>query len=201
VPEIKEGKVVFPSGKTLEYQAERRVHASAEEALRKGEPVSISERPVLIESWKRLALIRVAKLYEGETQEVSLYNYEGTLLSPPRKITGVVFLLEKVNRILLAQQSAHYLVTESYLLDVNGQLVRTISQPQNVSAFGFSNDERLIWIISNSLANGRPVGELRLLDSDGVLVEKLTFAEAKEVEVDYRGKQYRIKVAAPQMPG
>lgn len=201
VPEIREKEIVFLDGKVLRYEVQKRAYATPEEALARGEPVALSETPRLIQSWKRLALVRIARLYEGETREVTLYNYHGNLLGPPRKIVGDVFFLEKTGRILLAQRSAHYLVRESYLLDMNGGLVRTIPQPENVSAFGVSDDEQIIWITSERIENSRPVGQLSVLDLNGEPLSQFSFTQEGVIEIDHEGKHYRITVNAPQVPG
>lgn len=201
VPEIGETQIRFVGGKVLQYHPHRILHARPEDALKKGEPVALAEKPVLVPAWARLVLIRVATLYEGETQEVSVYDYKGDLLNSPKKIVGTVFLLDKVNRILLAQQSAHYLVTESYLLDGNGALVRLVPQPQNVSSFGFSDDQEMIWFVSSRIEAGRAVGQVTVIDTDGNRLAELSFYEAKTIDVRHKGRSYTIKVEAPQIPG
>lgn len=213
VPEITETAIRFSGGGILQYHRKKILHSKPSEALKSREPVSISEKPVLIMRWKRLVLVRTIDYFEGGAKEIMVYDYKGNALIPPRRIMGEVFFLENTNRIFLGQTSAHFRVDKSFLLDQDGNLVREIPQPETVWDFGSSADGRIIWIISHHIKapknlfplgdprNLIPLGRLKVLDSDGVEIKTIEFLEEKTIEVQHNSNIYKIHVKAPKIPG
>lgn len=201
VPEIRDGKVIFINDKTIKYETKRVLFSDPREALKKNKPVSISEEPKLIRQWKRLALVRTLNYYEGSGKEILVYDYEGNTLSSPKEIIGEVFFLESSNRIFLGGKSSHSVVKKSLLLDQNGNLLREVRQPENVFDFGFSQDGEIIWILSTYIKKGIPVGQIRVINSNGNEVKNVDFFKANVIDVVYKSKTYKIAVPQPQIPG
>jgi len=201
VPEIKDGKIVFITGKTVEYQQKRVLFLDSEEALKKAKPVSISEEPRLIQQWKRIILVRTLNYYESSEKEIVVYDYTGNTLTSPQKIEGEVFFLTASNRIFLAGRSSHNFVNKSSLFDQDGNLVREVNQPENIFDFGFSHDGEIIWILSSYIKEGIPVGQVKVIDSNGNEIKNVDFLKAIEIEVVYKSKAYKISVPQPNSPG
>jgi hypothetical protein len=201
VPQIKDDRIIFYNGKIILYQPKRILFSNPEEAAKKAKPVSISEDPKLIQRWNRLIMVRTLNYYEGVEKEVTVYDYAGNRLSSSQKNEGEVFFIEGSNRIFLAGQSFHNRVNKSLLLDQNGNLVREVSQPENVLDFGFSRDSEIIWVISSSGRDGIPTGQIKVIDSNGDEIKNIEFLKAMEIEVSYKGKIYKINVPQPDFPG
>lgn len=200
-PEVKENQIIFTRGKSLQYERNKTLYSDPLEAQKRNEPVSITEIPKVIRPWRKLVMTRTENFFEGSQKEVKVYDYEGNLLNPPARIEGDVFFLEGANRIFLGGRSSHSLVDKSYLLDDDGKLVKEIPQPQNVFDFGFSDDGRIIWILSSHLRSGVPVGQVDIIDSNGNKVKTTEFTKAQVIEVSHHGKRYKISLEAPEMPG
>ena len=200
VPQITSATVLFVGGEILRYSTNKVLYTDPEEALKKHSPVSFSETPILVKSWKRMIMIRSEKLYEGSATEVTVYDYRGKQLTRKRVI-GDAFILEKARRIFLGQRSWHARVDKSFLLDQDGRSVREIPQPQNVIDFGVANDEKIIWISSSHIVNGIPVGQVNIISSDGDEIASFEFSEGKTIELEYKGTKYKINIATPELPG
>jgi hypothetical protein len=195
-PDIRTDRIVFVGGRVLPYHLK-----ATRSGTRPGETVVVEERPILISGWKRLLLVKTSRLYEGDAKEISVYDYAGNLLAPSRTIVGEIVILEGKRRLFLAQRSAHYLVNESLILDADGGVVRTVLQPENVVAFGNSEDQELVWIVSNAIRDGKPIGRVDVFTINGDRVDVIEFRTAGRVNVNYGGRNYNISVGEPQIPG
>jgi hypothetical protein len=200
VPVITDDFVRFDSGFLLKYSQKEELFSNPRVALEKNLPVFITEKPVLIEEWERMFLIRKNLYYEGSTTELSVYDFSGHLLSPSLKFTGEARFLTKKNRILLAQISAHRMVGRSFLLDKDGKLLATIKHGE-ISDFGVSDDEKLIWFYSNRATNGKPYTRILFANIDGDIVAQKDIDESGEVTIDFEGRSYSVKVDRPELPG
>jgi hypothetical protein len=195
-PDIRPDRIIFVGGQDLPYHQK-----VIRPGTRAGETVIVEERPVLISGWKRLLLVKTSHLHEGDAKEISVYDYAGNLLASPRTIVGEIVILEGKRRLLLAQRSAHYLVSESLILDSDGRVVRTILQPENVVAFGSSEDQELVWIVSNAIRAGKPIGRVDVFNVNGDRVEVIEFSAAGILKVNFGGRTYNISVGEPKIPG
>jgi len=202
-PEILTDRVVFTGGKVLRYEASKILQRDAS-SISGDEVASFTERPVALRRLKRLVLVREEKLLEGGSLQVSVYDFSGALLGSSAKVAVEVeglFFLETMKRIFVGQSSSHVRTEASLLYDENGRLIRRISQPADVASFGHSNDERLIWIVSNIwVPAGKKMGELRVIDADGNLVGRHEFDRAQTITVRHMGKTYKIPVRVPMLP-
>ena len=201
VPSIEEGKIVFVGGKTVTYESKKVLRSPSKEGLSASTVVSISEKPLLIRPWKRIIIVRTENLYEGSTVQILAYDYRGNLLGTSKKISGEAFFIEGKQRIFLGQKSSHYMVKESYIFDTDAKLIRVIPQSKNVVSFGLSEDGELIWIISSRVQDGKPVGEVQVVDSNGSEIGAFTFSKAQEIKVEHKGRTYKITTEAPDFPG
>jgi hypothetical protein len=203
--------VVFLGGKVVTYEASK-ILQSDPHAIREDQPVSVTERPVILRRLKRVVVVRTERLFEGGSMQLTVYDFTGTLVGSSEKVavntddSDGLFFLEGMKRIFLGQSSSHVRVEESLLLDANGRLVRRVPQPPDVARFGHSADERLIWIVSDIWV--RPpgkeiadqIGELRVIDQDGNLVARQEFDHAKTITVRYKERTYKIPVTGPHLP-
>lgn len=201
VPSIEEGRIVFIGGKTIRYESKKTLHSGLEKALSASTVVAISEKPILVRPWKRLVIIKTETLFEGSTRQILVYDYHGNLLGSSRKVYGEVFLIEAKQRIFLGQKSSHYLVKESYLLDADTKLIRVVPHSQNVVSFGYSEDGELVWIVSSHIQDKKPVGEIKVVDSNGNEIGVFTFSKAQKIKVKHKGTTYIIATEAPDIPG
>ncbi len=195
MPEIKQDQVVFLGGKILRFEAENsseRVHIVDDKY----------EEPVLIEEWKRLVLVKHKILNEDISKQIVVYDYNGEELSRSPFFFGKVVFLRKLNRIMLFQTSAHYMVNKSFLLDSNGKLVKELTQGQNVFDFSFSKDERLLWLLSDHIKeDGRLFVRVQIFDSNGISIKNITSYKEQTINVNYSGKKYGIFTPQPKVPG
>lgn len=202
-PEILPDRVVFAGGKILRYETSKILQRD-KSAIERNEVASFTERPVVLRRLKRLVLAREETLYEGASLQFSVYDFAGTLLGSSEKVAVEaegLFFLETRKRIFLGQSSRHVRTEASLLYDENGRLVQRISQPPDVASFGHSNDERLIWIVSNIwVPPGKKIGELRVTDTDGNLVAREEFDRAQTITVRHMGRTYSIPVRVPSLP-
>jgi hypothetical protein len=200
-PTIEDGKISFANGKIVTYIPNRVINSNPEEAHKKGEPVSISEKPVLIDSWRRLVLIKTSTLYEDKSKEITIYDYDGNILKTAIPFVGDSLFLKKTKRIFLAQQSAHNLINKSFLLDENGQLLKEIEQSHNVFDYGHSKDDKVIWLLSNAVKDGKPFTTIKIFDYNGNVIKAMESEREEKINFQYNGVSYEFTVKAPKMPG
>jgi len=198
-PKIEEERILFVGGKSLAYSKHRVIHKNSIDAYRKHEPIFTKETPVIIESWKRVVLIKYLNYFEGGTSEIYFYDYQGELLSTPVAFKGNVIIAEPTGRVLLGQKSRQYRLDKSFLLNTDGKSVKTITQPLHSYKFGSSKDGEVFWILSRSNRNGHAITLINVIDRNG---EKLHFWDtdkAQKVGFDHKGKYYEFEVGTPQV--
>lgn len=198
-PKIEEARILFVGGKSLEYSKHRVIHEKSIDAYRKHEPIFTKETPVIIESWKRVILVKYLNYFEGGTSEIYFYDYQGELLSTPVSFKGNVIIAEPTGRVFLGQKSRQYRLDKSFLLNTDGKSVKTITQPLHTYKFGSSKDGEVFWILSRSSRNGQAITLINVIDRNG---EKLHFwdtEKAQKVGFDHKGKYYEFEVGAPQV--
>lgn len=200
-PTIEDSIIHFANGEKIKFVPYQVVNSNPEEAHKKGEPVSISEKPILIDDWKRLILIKTLTLYEDKAKEITIYDYEGNILKTAMSFVGDSIFLEKTKRIFLAQQSAHYLIKKSFLLDENGRLLKEIDQSHNVIDYGHSKDDRVLWLLSSTLKGGKPFTTIKIVDYDGNVIKTMESKKEEKIKFQYNGVTYEFTVKAPKMPG
>jgi len=199
-PLIENGMIQFANGVVLEFSPYKELHTDPLRAHELGEPVSVETKPKLIEAWQRVLLIRTEVLYEDALQKLTILDWQGTQLGPVFEFIGELHILDKSNRILVAQHSVHHFVGESLLIDPNGKVIAKIHQPESASEFGVAADQKLFWIVSYHLSNGEPITRVSLYDVLGRLVKKLDSIREQEWQVKRAGERYTIRVPAPHYP-
>jgi len=193
-------RITFASGKTLAYAAFHRVFQDAEEALRNGNaPVFFTETPLLIRPWERLLIIRQNHYYEGTSIELKVYDYLGNLQSKAFTFEGSPIIVPGQERILAGQRSSHNMVMSSFLLDKNGGLVATVSQPLCTHRFVVSDDEQVFWILGARLEGSSPVGVVGAYDWKGNQLHIRDYFERGTVQFSYGGTVYALELAEPEM--
>jgi len=198
-PKIEEQRILFVGGKSLAYSKHRVIHEKSIDAYRKHEPIFTKETPVILESWKRIILIKYLNYFEGGTSEIYFYDYQGELLSTPVAFKGNVIIAEPTGRVLLGQKSRQYRLDKSFLLNTDGKSIKAITQPLHSYKFGSSKDGEVFWILSRSSRNGQAITLINVIDRNG---EKLHFWEtdkAQKVGFDHKGKYYEFEVGTPQV--
>ncbi len=200
-PLLSENRVVFSNGKELRLETSHAKRSNSSEVLQGQQSISVDQRAILVRNWHRVLVVGTRKKYEGELKEISVYDYEGKLLSAPLVFEGEVIVLEKAKRIFLAQKSFHRLIQHSMLLNVDGKELQKISQSTNLIKFEVSPDERLVWILSSHLRNGRPFVVATAIDLEGKVIGEIDAYREEEKELIYDGRRYTIKLPQPQVPG
>lgn len=201
-PIINSGNVNFYTGSNIKYTPHSIIHNDPEEAHRRNEPVAISEKPELVTRWERLIIITAKMMYEEEVKRIRVFNYKGELVGTSPEFMGNIYYLCKANRIFLGQISSHYLVKASYLLDIDGNIIREIKQEPDVYEFGFSKDEKVLWVLSAHIANGIPVTLVQLYDiGNGDYIGIKESTKSGVIKIEYEGKEYEVIVGTPQVPG
>lgn len=195
-------RITFTSGRVVAYAAFNRVFLDAEEALRnENAPVFFTETPLLIRPWERLLVIRQNHYYEGTSIELIVYDYLGNPQSKPFTFEGSPIIVPGQERILAGQRSSHNTVLSSFVLDKNGGLVATVSQPLCTHRFVVSDDEQVFWILGARLEAGSLVGVLAAYDWKGNQIHTSEFFERGSVQFSYRGTVYALEVPEPEMCG
>ena len=200
-PEIIQDKIVFSNGKTLKYVSNAIVKPNTKNNINCDNPATISQLPVIIDEWKRLILIETTFLSEGTTKKLNIYNYSGEQLAISPLITGEILFLKKTGRIMLAQQSAHYIVAKSFLMDINGNIIKEIKHPNNVFSFSHSEDEKVMWLLSTHIKKEKPFVRVKVFDFNGIFLQTLESFETKTINIDYENNSYKIHIPPPRVPG
>ena len=198
-PKIDEQKILFVTGNILSYGSQDILIDTPTRHTQR-----TTEKPVLVRQWKRLLLTQNTSLFEGNSGKVTVYDYSGNIMSTPTAYAGELqmLLLYKEKRIFLGQTSAHSIIGESYLLNSNGVLIKTIAQKPDTFQFKKSKDERLIWILSQMIKDRKPVTHVKTIDSrDGNTVQELDSFKPETININYKGKSYSITLDNPQLPG
>jgi hypothetical protein len=171
--------------------------------------VEIREKPILVERWRRLLLVREMILHEGAAIELVIYDFRGRKLGGPYGVASgsgwaeeQMVLLPKARRIFLGQTSGHVMIGPAYLLNENGHIVRRVYQPSSSALFGHSDDERILWIIGLRLPHdpdeASAVVDLVVVDShDGRQVARVEAKAAESATVQWKEKQYVIPLKKP----
>lgn len=200
-PTIKSDVIVFANGRQLPYEQRRVLHEDPNDALKAGEPVSIEQRPVLVDSWKRLILVTTENLFEDGMTELVVYDYEGNPLGKRWRFVGEAIVLERVGKVLLAQQSSHQFIGESILIGKDGELVARLPQPRDVFRISVSDDQEIIWILSSTYSNDLPATQVDAFANNGEKVRSMLAMHEGEVTMEYKGREYRLAVKEPDFPG
>lgn len=200
-PKIEQGKIFFANGKIVRYATSQILHTDPEEALIEEEPVSKSEEPILIDAWKRLIIKKVFNLYEGNSTEITILDYDGNILNTSTKFMGTALFLINTKRIFLAQRSSHFIITESLMLNSDGKLIKEVPQDPNVVEFGHSSDGKVIWIFSSSGIGGKPKTKIKIIDHNGKVIRSEESEKEEQILFNFEGTRYEFRVPAPNWPG
>ena len=188
-PQLQCDAIYFSDNKILHVEGATSEHCISQDDFR------------IIESWERVIVIRRKSLPEDSVTYVDVYNYSGTLLNKSEGFMGKVLVLDSVNKIFLGSVSVHFTAKESYLLDNNGRRIKNISQPKNVFEIKKSDDDKLVWLLSQSMHDGKPYIQLTLLNKDADVIETKNFYNAETYTKNYDGKEYKILIPEPLVPG
>lgn len=200
-PAMLDDRIVFSDGHELRVDRYRGVNQDPLEALKKREPVSISQQAILVKEWRRLLIVETQHLFEDETRKLSIYDYSGKLCGEPRLFFGEALVLQKVARIVLAQKSSHHTVRASYILSPDGIVLSTINQPPDVFQIEVTPDQQLVWMLSSHMTNGKPFVKASVINIEGMVVGEFDSYSEKKIEVNYGGNLYTIQIPVPQSPG
>jgi len=145
-------------------------------------------------------LVSTESYFEGEVKKLSVFNWDGSRLCD-LSFLGSIHILERSHRVLLAQESAHYRVDESLILDPDCNVVARVRQPESVVGFGVSKDEKLFWVISHEVADGEMETRASVYDLSGKKVAEKDVDHAGSWTFDHLGERYTIALPAPDYPG
>jgi len=197
VPTIKNGRIIFNNGKIIEI--EKKLLKDDGPKANKGLYSII--KPILVNEWKRLILIKKIVLYEDSAKRISVLNFDGEPISTPLEYMGDVIILSKTKRILLAQQSAHFITKESFILNENGKIIRKIYTDKNAFEFDHSTDDNIFWVLSSHVDRGKPITNIEVYNSDGEFIQSASTYKKIKFKLIYEGIVYEIFVPEPDFPG
>jgi hypothetical protein len=169
------------------------------------ETATLPEDRRVIKTWERVIVLKTTPQYEDATTEISVFDLNGAATGPSLTLQGEVEVkvLERRKRVLAANRSSHFEVTESYLLDQDGKVVKKIRQEPTTKEYRVSDDGNIFWRLTANVMKGKPVIGLDVFDFDGKLVESRSYDRALEAEIPVKrfGRSYRIQIPEPDFPG
>lgn len=200
-PTVREGKITFPNGKTRTFANRPQVVGNADDAAQRGSPVSFRHELRFVRSWCLLLRIRVETAYEDEVKIVEVFDATGRRVGRSPRFYGDVHVLEKARRIILDGRTSHRLNFDTIILDQNGRAVKTIRRPNtSLLGVGHSEDQRLIWVASNMMKNGKPLADIQVLTHDGATVARRSLISGGPLIVKYGGRSYTFDIPVHEYP-
>lgn len=211
-PKIEPGRVVFPaSGRVVQFEPHRVLHEDPEVAAAKGEAIDVQRSAELIPAWKRVLVRSVSRLYEGATEEITVYDYSGTQIGSTRPYLGPVFLAPSERRIFACEVSFHYGTTHAYVVDETGGVRSTIEHLGEPSDCFTTDDQRFVVIISMVARAAGPITTddpfaawtvvARVFDFHGRAVARLESDKKSTQIFESDGRRYEVHLPEPAPPG
>jgi len=211
-PKIESGRVAFPaSGRVVQFKPHTVVHRDPEVAAAKGEAVDVQRSAVLIPAWKRVLVRSVSRLYEGSTEEITVYDYSGTKIGSTRAYLGPIFLAPVERRMFACEVSFHYGTTHAYLIDETGAVRSTIEHLGEPSDCFTTDDQRFVVIISMVARQGVPFTAddpfsawsvvASVFDFDGNAIARLESDTKATQGFEAGGRRYEVSLPKPAPPG
>lgn len=200
-PIVSETKIIFSNGKQINYSQNIIFSNDVSEAGKQRKPVSAEEQPILVESWSRILLEKKLNYFEDVVKEIAIYDYDGNKISAIAPFFGDTLILLRTNRILVLQKSAHHQVSESYILNSDGQNIASVKHSANVISSGRSKDDLTWWMMTSGLEGGKPFVTTCIYDFDGNEIGQFKNFTQATVSYTFRGMIYTINSPTPEPPG
>jgi len=213
-PLVRESSILFPStNKVITYTTHMKIYSDPEEANKHHKPVYVTEKPLIVSEWERLLVIVTGHYYEDITISIKIYDFNGNFIRETKTVFGGIklHLMKQTKRILLCQQSGHYEMGSSYLLDSNGALVQELKHGSPARYCASTANNEFFWIIVNKIkpalnspkafAGLLPYSIVSVYDKNGLLIKSFKTEEKKDVIINNEDEQYTISVPEPEIPG
>lgn len=180
-PEIDSRKVKFSNGQTL--------------TLSKG------MKPYLMQEWKRILVVKTMDLFEGYKKEISIYSFDGSKLLDKFGFEGEELIFSSKSLILLAQRSSHRRITKSFLINIDGEVIKEIKQSENIVEINKSSDDQIIWYLSSAIEDGKPVINGKVYDSSGNMFNRFKSDGGERKKILFNQNEYFILIPKADLPG
>jgi len=155
------------------------------------------------------------KLNYGE-YTLTFYDFYGKKVAQPGMVTGEMRLVfaETTGRVLAGQIAILTRQNESYLYDLDGNLINVLIHDYNTKQIGITEDEKYFWFAANKMRPLNP-GEKPLLPNwthipyNHIMIFDVYtgnfLVDYSTLEADFsfliNGKKYTIPVSLPDIPG
>jgi hypothetical protein len=138
--------------------------------------------------------------YEDQIVQVTLFDATHKEKFPRITWAGDFVSLCHSNAFLLLDTSSHHTPSRSFLMTTAPKVAATFEFGE-IATFGTSANEKLFWVQTLTVKDGRPVTTLRVYSYTGERVLQNEYLEASTAIVRYEGREYRVQVIQPDYPG
>lgn len=179
--------------------------------------VIVTDTVKLFHESRRVFFITEERYPNYSEYKVLIYDFHGKEVNRIERIQGeiVFFFLEKKARVIIGQKATLVHASESYLYDCNGKLIETLTHDEQTKEIGISNDESIVWFISNrmrKLEKGeKPLypsmdytayNHVIVYDTSTGKIRKEISGEGKnQVIIKINNTEYEIKLPKADIPG
>jgi hypothetical protein len=103
---------------------------------------------------KRVVIVRTEKMAPYASEYVLIfYDYLGNELSRTEKITGEFdfWFADELKRVIAGQHILSYIASDSYIFDLDGNLIKKLIHDTEIKALGITFDNKYVWFVANKL--------------------------------------------------
>jgi uncharacterized protein YcfL len=167
-------------------------------------------------SMKRVVVVLCEKKFNFSEYTIYFYDFFGKEISHSEKIIGeIIFKYFDDKGLLLAGQSAMLIkANTSYLFNINGQLIKTITHDYETKEIGVTFDENFFWFVSNQMRplkegekplypmfNFTPYNHILLFYSKSGDLAGEYSSDDTTLIIKINGKEYILSFSKPDIPG
>jgi hypothetical protein len=125
--------------------------------------------------------------------------------------------MEQTDRILVGQRATLVEACDSYLYDLDGNLLNVLIHDQLTKEIGITPDEKYVWFVSNKSRlrkDGEPPlyeyypeyeytadNHIMIFDTTTGALQKELLVNDTQVEIILGGQKYLLEFSPPDMPG
>jgi hypothetical protein len=146
------------------------------------------------------------------------YNFHGEEIAHSEILTGEFdfFFLEQAERILVGQRAALVEARDSYLYDLDGNLIMVLIHDRLTKEIALTPDEKYIWFVSNKVRErkeGEPPlyeyfpsnytadNKIMLFDTAMGNLQEEVLEHGTTTEIFLGDQKYLLEFSPPDLPG
>lgn len=147
------------------------------------------DHAIYVKKWGRVIIIR------SKQPELicSIYDECGNKIGPDHSVLGKIFVLERMDRIVLAYTNNEYNVQPTVIINKNNKIIKYIKIDEPIVDWFHSEDGKLMWLFT---PNEYKINffNCRVFDFNGHFVEAKEVKAGDRFDVQYDNTTYMIQI-------